>query len=578
MRAREEAALIHSVNDGWLSFEHPRLVMVAERADAVRLVLADVERLTRDRGLHAVGYLSFEAGEAFGHAARAPHAGGLPLAWFGFFDPADVTRAGPPVGGGDYRLGALQPSLDFDHFRRAFETVRAHLAAGDSYQANLTFTMSGDFEGNPRDLFADLVDAQRGAHAAYLETGDAAICSASPELFFSLDGLTISARPMKGTARRGRTPAEDLAQRDELRASAKQQAENVMIVDMMRNDLGRIAEVGSVAVPELFTTERYPNVWQMTSRVVARSRAPLQDIFAALHPSASVTGAPKVRTLGILAALEPAGRGIYTGTIGHVRPDGNASFNVAIRTAVVDRRRSRIEFGIGSGIVWDSDARAEYDECLLKGSVLGHRPERFELLETMRWTADAGFHLLDRHLERLQQSAEYFGYACSGPAVRSALGAAVDRQAGPLRVRLLVAFDGSIRVEQAPLVPRPDPLAVSLASTPVDDQHLFLFHKTTRRDVYDAARAESPECDDVLLWNTRGEVTESTTANVIVEIDGGRVTPPVDSGLLAGTFRAELLAQGAVRERVVTVDELKAAAHWWLVNSVQGWRSARLIA
>jgi para-aminobenzoate synthetase/4-amino-4-deoxychorismate lyase len=280
----------------------------------------------------------------------------------------------------------------------------------------------------------------------------------------------------------------------------------------------------------------------------------------------------------ILADLEPGPRGIYTGAIGHVRPDGSASFNVAIRTAIVDRRRSRVELGIGSGIVWDSDARSEYDECLLKGSILGRRPESFELLETMRWQPGEGFHLLERHLARLEESAEYFACPCDLAAIRRALAAAVEGGAGPLRVRLLLALDGTPRVEQSPLLPRPDPLVVALASTPVDDQDVFLFHKTTRRAVYDDRRAEAPACDDVVLWNARGEVTESTTANLVVEIDGARVTPPVASGLLAGTCRAELLASGAISERPVTLDELRRAETWWLVNSVQGWRSARLIS
>jgi para-aminobenzoate synthetase/4-amino-4-deoxychorismate lyase len=570
-------ARIYSADAGWLSFAHPRLVLIAERPDAVRDVVGDVERLTRDRGLHAVGYLAYEAGEAFGHAPRTPRGDDLPLAWFALFDPGDVTPAAPPpVADGAYRLGPLQPSLDFDRFLRAFNVIRGHLAEGNSYQANFTFKLSGSFDGDAVALFADLANAQRGGHAAYLDLGDRAICSASPELFFALDGLEIRTRPMKGTTRRGRTLSEDLALRDQLVASAKQRAENVMIVDMVRNDLGRIAEVGSVAVPKLFTTERYPNLWQMTSDVVARTRAPLEAIVAALHPSASVTGAPKTRTMQILADLEPGPRGVYTGAIGHVRPDGNASFNVAIRTAIVDRRRSRVELGVGSGIVWDSDARSEYDECLLKGSILGCRPPSFDLLETLRWEPGTGFHLLDRHLARLRESAEYFARPCDLPAIRRALAAAVENEAAPRRVRLLVALDGTPRVEQAPLIARPGPLVVCLASKPVDDQDVFLFHKTTRRRVYDDCRAEAPGCDDVVLWNARGEVTESTTANLVVEIDGARFTPPVASGLLAGTCRAELLAEGAITEHPITLADLRAAGKWWLVNSVQGWRPARL--
>ena len=388
--------------------------------------------------------------------------------------------------------------MDRARFEAAFARIKAHLADGDSYQVNFTFKMTGGFDGDEWALFSDLVGAQQGRHSAFIRTGDWAVCSASPELFFAMDGLSVRARPMKGTAVRGRTLSEDHLQRDRLRSSAKQQAENVMIVDMVRNDLGRIAVAGTIEVPELFTVERYPNVWQMTSSVTGRSAAPLEEVFAAVHPSASVTGAPKVRTAEILATLEQAPRGVYTGAIGHVPPDGNASFNVAIRTAVVDRRANTIEFGVGSGIVWDSDPAGEYEECLAKGSVLGRRPARFELVETLRWGPEEGFALLERHLARLRDTAEYFSFVCDSQRVRAELQRAVEGRYGPLRVRLLVADDGSIRVEQAPLSIDHRAPRVVVASTPVDSREVFLFHKTTRRQVYEGARAAAGACDDVI--------------------------------------------------------------------------------
>ena len=363
----------------------------------------------------------------------------------------------------------------------------------------------------------------------------------------------------------------------ELATSTKNQAENVMVVDMVRNDLGRIAEVGSVQVSELFTVERYPNVWQMTSLVRARSLAPLADIFSALHPSASVTGAPKVATMELLRALEAGPLGVYTGAVGHVPPDGMASFNVAIRTAVIDRSSSTLTFGIGSGIVWDSEADAEYDECLLKGSVLGPRPVDFELLETLRWSPGEGFVLLERHLQRLQEAAEYFSVPMPRAEVEAALAAAVAEAAGPLRVRLLVSRQGRVRVEQQPFVPAVGVVRVALAPAPVDSSDVSLFHKTTNRRVYDEARASVPGVDEVLLWNAGGEVTEGTTANLVAEIDGVRVTPPIASGLLAGTYRAMLLDAGRVTERVLTIDDLRHATALWLVNSVQGERPVELV-
>lgn len=574
MRDRIEA-IVQERGGRWLGFDDPARVVRADTVEGVRAALADVERLTRDHRFHAVGYVSYEAGAAFGLRALAADSL-LPLAWFALFEGDHVHPIDRPAAASTYHLDSMRPSLAREAFKAAFDRIKAHLAAGDTYQVNFTFKMRGEFEGDPHALFADLVEAQRGGHSAYIRIGDHAICSASPELFFELDGLDVRSRPMKGTTRRGRTLAEDARQRDELRKSAKQQAENVMIVDMVRNDLGRVAEVGSVSVPELYTVERYPNVWQMTSLVAARSTASLEELFVAMHPSASVTGAPKVRTMELLSGLEQEPRGVYTGAIGHVPPDGNATFNVAIRTAIVDLRTRTIEFGIGSGIVWDSDADAEYDECLLKGSVISRPPVRFELLETLRWSPGGEYFLLERHLDRLRDSAEYFGFDFDVVDARAALNREVDTATGPLRIRLLLGRDGSLRTEQAPLVAAPVPLRLVIASEPIDPDDVWLFHKTTNRSVYERARADSDGFDEVVLWNPSRQVTEVTTANLVVEIKGERVTPPVECGLLAGTYRAELLSRGEVREGVVTLDDLRFAERLWVINSVHESRPAVL--
>lgn len=559
----------------WLSFRDPLLVLQADSPDAVRRTIADVEQLTRDRGLHAVGFVAYEAAAAFGLAVR-PADPSLPLAWFALYEPAQVRPIERPQRPSSYTLGPLAPSIDRGDFERAFQQIRDALAAGNSYQANYTFRIRARFEGDPFSLFADLVEVQRGAHSAFIDLGDVAICSASPELFFEFHGADIVARPMKGTAARGLTSDDDRAAARALAASAKNRAENVMIVDMVRNDIGRVADAGTVDVRELFTVERYPNVWQLTSTVVGRCTAPLEQVFAALHPSASVTGAPKVSTMALLRQLETTPRGIYTGAIGHIPPDGLARFNVAIRTAVIDRRAATLTFGVGSGIVWDSDPGQEYDECLLKASVLGRRPIAFELLETLRWTPADGFHLLEQHMARLLASAEYFDIPVSPGDVEQALVSAVAGESAPQRVRLLVSRSGAIRVERQPYATRPQPLALRLAPSPIDRSNLFLYHKTTNRAVYDQARATTPDCDDVLLWNTSGEVTEATTANLIVEIDGTQVTPPVSCGLLPGTCRAALLATGEVVERPVSVDQVRHARRLWLINALHGRMGAEI--
>jgi para-aminobenzoate synthetase/4-amino-4-deoxychorismate lyase len=553
----------------WLRLRRPaRVIDVRAAADLDRAV-REIEQLVRTHGYHAVGFITYEAGRAYGMQTCEPDAT-LPLAWFALFDDSNVGEVAEPVASAPYNVATLSPSVDRAAFDRAFATIREYIAEGDTYQVNYTFDLHGRFTGDPFSLFADLAATQRGRYAAYIHTGTHAICSASPELFFACANGVIETRPMKGTARRGRTRAEDEAASTKLRASAKERAENVMIVDMMRNDLGRIADTGSVAVSALFEAERYPTVWQMTSTVSARSSASLADILAALHPSASVTGAPKIRTMEIISELERRPRGVYTGAIGYIAPDGSAQFSVGIRTAVIDIASERVTYGVGSGIVWDSNPAAEYQECLLKAAIFDHRPQVFELLETLRWTPGEGFFLLARHLRRLLQSADYFEYKFDERAVRDALDRSVAAKSEPQRVRLLVARDGVFRIECAPLGPKTlAPARLGIAAAPVDPSNIFLFHKTSHRVMY--VEAMQPEYDDVVLWTADGAVTETTLGNIVVEIGTRKVTPPVEAGLLAGTFREALLERGEVVEGRVTLDDLKSASRVWIVNSVREW-------
>jgi para-aminobenzoate synthetase/4-amino-4-deoxychorismate lyase len=495
-------------------------------------------------------------------------------------------------------------------YTAAIARIKAYIAAGDTYQVNYTWRMMAEFAGDPWALFADLWRAQRAPYAAYMDAGDHVICSASPELFFARRGDTLTCRPMKGTAPRGLCPAADEASAAWLRASEKDRAENLMIVDMIRNDLGRIAETGSVHVASLFDVERYPTLWQMTSTVRARTGAGLTETFRALFPCASITGAPKVRTSEIIAELETSPRGVYCGAVGIVAPGGDAQFSVAIRTAVLHRPSGRLVYGTGSGVTWDSTATGEYDECRTKALVLTTARPAFRLLETLRWTPAGGYGLLEEHLARLAASARYFGFAWDEGKVREALaltpspsprgeggneaGAAtamgVHSPGSPLssgrgaggegqsrRIRILLTKDGHIDIEAHPIQPRRRRWRVALAAEPVDSSDVFLYHKTTNRAVYEAARAARPDVDDVLLWNARGEITESTIANVVVRLDGRLVTPPVSCGLLAGTLRDWLLARGRVVEGIITREDLARAEGIYLVNSVRGWMPVELI-
>ena len=571
------SVLIRTPHRGsWLELREPAATLVAGRSDEVAGVLEAAQRAA-DGGSLVAGFVAYEAAAAFDLAVHQPCTG-LPLAWFGVFSPQHAVTHDtlPAAWRGNSAPLHWEPSVDEPGYAADMARIRGHIADGDTYQLNYTFRMRAPFDGDARALFGALVDAQQGPWSAFIDTGDFAICSASPELFFTREGDRIETRPMKGTAPRGRWPEEDAARAAGLVHAPKDRAENVMIVDLMRNDLGRVSRPGTVAVTSLFDAERYPAQWQMTSTVEARLREGigLLDIFRALFPSGSVTGAPKVRSMGILREIESSPRGVYCGAVGLLEPGGRAQFNVTIRTVTVDRATARAEFGVGSGIVWDSEAGSEYEECRVKAAILTAPAPAFELLESLRWIPGTGSRLLVRHLARLQASAGYFGWPWEEAAARQTLEQATAGLTTPAKVRLLLNDAGAFRYDVQPLGLMSTPFLVALAAEPVSSKDVFLFHKTTHREVYAAAEAGHPGADAVILWNERGEVTEATRFNVVAEIDGERVTPPLGCGLLAGVMRAELLDSGAITERRITVDELRAAPRLWVVNSVRGWVEA----
>lgn len=586
----------------------PVAVVEARTPDEVKGMLSSVARSV-EQGLWAAGFVAYEAALGLDPSfvvrrgpdadIRSGPAGGPPYAWFGLFEGAQETApldAGPEPRS-TYRLGQWTPTVERAAYERDVERIRELIAEGQTYQTNYTFRLRSRFTGDAFALYRDLCLAQRAAHCAYLSTGRLRILSASPELFFRIDPGSdgpqdiITSRPMKGTARRGRWSEEDRLQAAALAASAKERAENAMIVDLIRNDLGRISVPGSVTVPKLFETERYETVWQLTSTVTSRipAETDLLDVFRALFPCGSITGAPKIRTMQAIAALEDSPRGVYTGAIGWVAPPGaaaaiapagpapRASFNVAIRTVVVDDATGAAEYGVGGGITWDSSPAGEYDECRAKALVLTARRPEMELLETLRFDPRQGFVLLDRHLDRLRGSAAYFGFAFDEGTVRRELEASAAGASGTLRVRLTMARDGTVRVKAEPLGPGPSgPVRVAVHGEAVDSADVYLFHKTTLRERYERARAAHPEAEDVLLVNERGEVTESALANVAARIGGRWWTPPLECGLLPGAYRTELVAAGKLGERVLSVDELRRADHLALVSSVRLWRRAVL--
>lgn len=556
--------------------------LVAHSVDEVSAVLARAEAAVA-AGAWVAGWVSYEAAPAFEPAARVRETAGtplaeLPLAWFGVFDRREPA-AGPS---GDAEVQGWTPTISAERHAADISRIRELIGRGETYQVNHTFRLAGSFAGDSADLYARLAQAQRGGFGAHLEAGRWAVASASPELFFDWSRGRITCRPMKGTAARGVDTATDAAARDGLLASEKERAENLMIVDMVRNDLARVAVPGTVAVPELFCTERYDTVWQLTSTVTAdvREGVGLVDVFAALFPCASITGAPRVSTMSIIADLETTPRGVYCGAIGFGGPGRGWVFNVGIRTVLVDRERGTAWYGTGGGITHDSTAAGEYAEALLKAEVLTRVPVPFSLLETMRWEADGGeVRSWARHLARLRSSAEYFGIPLDEDAIAGVVTAAVGRGAsaageqGDLRVRLLVDQEGIASAEASPVPEQgAGPVRLALDDVPVSTGDPFLRHKTTRREVYDAARSRHPEADDVVLVNERGEVTETTIANIAARVDGRWLTPPLDSGCLPGVTRAGLLADGDLVEAVLTADDLRQAEALARFNAVRGWQ------
>lgn len=563
--------------DQWLRFARPRRVLAATRVEEVMPALDAIEDAVASEGLYAAGFVSYEAAPAFDPALVVKEQPDFPLLWFGLFEPPEVISLPPaPAQPGPGDL-TWQPSITPADYDCAIERIKRFIRTGDTYQVNFSYRLRTALALQPGEMFRSLLQPEAPPYAALIETGDWAICSASPELFFQLEGTDIESRPMKGTRPRGLGSEQDRRHADELRASPKDQAENVMIVDMVRNDLGRIAEVGSVSVPALFQVEQYPTVWQMTSTVRARTGASVAAIFQALFPPASITGAPKPRTMEIIAALESTPRRIYTGAIGFLAPGRRAQFNVAIRTLLIDKPRRQAEYGVGGGIIWDSQPEAEQNECRVKARILRPPPPDFDLLESILWTPEEGYSLLDRHLTRLEQSASFFNFKFD---LKRAL-QALDRLAAslppqPLKARLRLARTGSVAVESAP-PPSGGFGKIALAGAPVDASNPLLYHKTTQRQVYQHALATRPGAADVLLFNDNGEVTESTIANVAVEIEGACYTPPVRCGLLPGTYRAWLLGRNKIQERVITLDELRRSSGIFLFNSVRGMGRVRLV-
>ncbi|PKP94376.1 MAG: aminodeoxychorismate synthase, component I [Alphaproteobacteria bacterium HGW-Alphaproteobacteria-16] len=559
-------------------YRAPLEIVRADTADAVAAALKALDA-AQARGLCAAGYVAYEAGHALEPKLPVPHSGTGPLLWFGLFEEfetipaADVPKHLPDPKGA--WIGRPVPASSRADYAAAFARVHDWIEAGDIYQANLTIRAAVRVIGDPLAAYAAIRPRAAAGYGGVVWTGEDWFLSFSPELFVAVRDGEVIARPMKGTTPRGATPEADDAAKAELASDPKQRAENLMIVDLMRNDLTRIAAPGSVQVPELFRVETYPTLHTMVSTVRARlaTGTSAGDLIAATFPCGSVTGAPKIRAMEVINDVETQPRGIYTGSIGRIDADSGAAFNVAIRTLHLAHDADIATIGLGSGVVADSRAAQEWDECLAKGAFLTRGQRRFDLVETMAFDPNDGIRLLERHLARMKTSADTFGFPFDRHAVRNELQAATFRLRGPARVRLLLSPQGHVAIGTAPLPVAPDgPVTIMIQPRQVAPRDFRLIHKTTDRSIY----PREPQVFETIYIDADGFLTEGSFSNLFVARNNMLVTPPLSRGILPGVLRAELIETGRAVEGDLTPADLAGGFH--IGNALRGLVAAVTVA
>jgi len=574
-----------TANAGRLYVEPVQIITCNQPSD-VFATLAKIDQALAD-GFHVAGYLAYELGYQLEPKLNAltKKQPDQTLIWMGVFKaPKILSSLGVEALMEKWRqdkfsISTPEPSVDRDQYLKNVQRVKDHICAGDVYQINYTFPQHFSYSGSPQSMYAHLRQRQRASYGAFMATNDQTILSLSPELFVETKSQKAYVRPMKGTASRAPSLGEDIKRRQWLSTDEKSKAENLMIVDLLRNDLGRISEIGTVQVTDLYTVETYPTLHQMTSGIKSKLKngTSFSTLIQAMFPCGSVTGAPKVKAMELIADIETEPRGPYTGAIGYASTKDGLRFNVAIRTLALDNHQKGT-MGIGSGIVYDSDGPQEWAECHLKADFVTQKPESaFALLETIKWDRQNGFGLMQQHLKRLHSSAEYFCFPYDQSNVLAVLNKAVLGLSSPQRLRLTLDQNGNIDIETKPLTAlcQNGEITFCVSEIMIDKTSPWVYHKTTNRTFYNKARANQ-NTDEVVLMNDLGEITEGTFTNVFIEKDGQLFTPPVRCGLLRGTLRQHLMETKQATEAVITKADLNRADKIYLGNSVRGLMKAKL--
>ncbi|MGE6259157.1 aminodeoxychorismate synthase component I [Heyndrickxia sporothermodurans] len=553
-----------------LLFKNPEKIITTSRIDEVISCMEEIQEQV-SKGYYAAGYLSYEAAPAFDPAFQVCSCEKMPLLWFGIFSQPIIHKETERKK--SFKVSEWEPTIHGHDYHTGIEKIKSAIENGDTYQINYTTRLKANFEGDDFSFYQHLTSVQESNYCAYLNIGDFRILSASPELFFRWDGNKIITRPMKGTIHRGKTVEEDENNANWLFHSEKNRAENVMIVDLLRNDLGNIAIPGTVKVEELFKVEQYPTVWQMTSSISAKTEKNIDivDIFSALFPCGSITGAPKISTMKYIANLEDSPREVYCGAIGYISPKGETIFNVPIRTVMIDQQVGEAVYGVGGGITWDSTATDEYEEIVTKAKLLTANRPSFQLLESLLLENNQYF-LLDQHLNRLKKSAEFFNFTLPMNDIYKELNDIASKHSKhKMKIRLLVSKNGEFTIGAETISKFNQIYKVKISDKPINKNNRFHYHKTTNRQCYQEHKVNQTDVFDVILWNQDGELTEFINGNIVLEIDGMMYTPKQSAGLLAGTFRSELIQSGKIKERVLKVQDLQLANKIWFINSVRKW-------